>query len=234
MKRFLLKHKTWFAAVTLSSVAVLGFIGCGKSSSGGPVVQNPGLLGIAQNCNGMAGCMTASMGQALPKAGARLNYDDALDTGNNQARVMEIYLNMNTVQATGTPYGAGTMMNQFGYTVNGRELLMTYVGAVMVSGTLNVIGNVMGCNLPPGTYNLQQAQPGWYASGNLSVPLFISVNNGSPISIVLNNVGIQPGYFGMYGATALPGQQMQTGAIEATIAGAAIIPECNNATFRME
>ena len=221
-----------FGVSFLVLASTLGFTACGKKNNGGPQAQQAPLIGAANQCFG-GYCNGAASGQQLSKSLGRLTYDDSLDDSDrplNNNRLMELSLTVNILQnAQGAnSWGTGyrNPLNPVPSSMGGRELLHIYRGPVQVVGSLQVLGQVAGCNIPVGTYQIQPATMGSVGASHIWQSLIVMTPNGA-VTIDLDGVQI----------VGMPASSMVNNAVvhfDSFLFGLASIRECGNATFKME
>lgn len=225
MKSFVAKiKKLWWLEVFAVFVAAHAFVGCGKSGNNGTMTSGPGLSGISNNCVAY-GCFGAQAGQQIARAQGRLMHDDELDNSTNaaQSRLMEINLNINTWQSSNmNPYGS-----PMGVPMMGGNILATYSGPVHVSGQVQVAAPIIGCNIPQGNYQVQPQGPGTLTFGALTTLLGVNVNGGQGFTINVQGLSVMPANF-------VQGGISPQGFGDARLVGVVSIPNCDNATFRVE
>ncbi len=216
MKSFKFKiKKLWWIEGLIALLAALTFVACGKSGGGGVLASNPGQAGIANGCTAY-GCFGAQTGQQIARVQGRLSHDDELDnsTESAQNRLMEIGLSINTMSNMNS---MTSMMN-----LN----LMNYNGPVLVSGQIQVVAPIIGCNIPQGSYQVQSQGPSMLVGGTISGLLGVNVNGGQGFTINLRSVNVVPSNFVQGGFTQ--------GLNEARLVGFLSVPNCENASFKVE
>lgn len=223
----------WLIATGLLFTAS-SFLGCGKNNDGGPAAQNPGLIGISNNC-GPFGCFGATTGQQITTAVGGLNYDDNLDssTTSTQSRLMDLTLNINMWQTNnnGLMGAPSYPMAPNGLAFSGAQQLLSFFGPVQVSGQLNVLGTISECNIPQGTYNVQALRVGQLNYGSLTAPLSVNVNGGKGFTIMLEGINVVSNTMAPIGGSI--GVQNYNSS-QSRLYGLVRIPECKDSTFRVE
>ncbi|OQW53679.1 MAG: hypothetical protein A4S09_07180 [Proteobacteria bacterium SG_bin7] len=231
MKSF--KHrikKFWWLEAIVLLLAAHAFVACGKSGSGGVLASNPGMTGISNNCTAF-GCLALQKGPQIGRIYGQLFHDDELDSRENanRSKLMELSLDVNTRNNVNMTSGA--FLN-----------LMTYRGNVLVSGQVQVTAPIIGCNIPQGSYAVQSQQIGGMPMGSmgaiggldamlmlgsLTASLGVNVNNGQGFTINIQNIMLVPSNFVQNGVSS-------GGMNEARLVGFVTIPNCDNASFRVE
>lgn len=247
-----------FGFTFLAILSTLGFTACGKKNNGGPALQNPGPIGLANQCTG-GWCMGAASGQTLGRPVGRVYYDDNLDddsqpyhnqvnqnqmnqnpnTPNNQnnqqvyyngGRLMEITATINMWQTAQNTNMWGNAQNFNPYQRFGNSLSGQQLMYVYVGG-VQISGNVQVFQQPVGCH---------FTAGNYTLQ-----GNGV---IGMDNTWLQPD--AVLTATngtnqfrlVIDAMQVQTTqaitnnnqTYDAVLKGFVFIPECNDAKFRVE
>lgn len=235
-------QRAWTAlrvgALFVMVVSTLGFSACGKKNSGGSAARNQPLINPANQCSG-GFCFGAASGQQISKSLGRMQYDDNLDTldeptsqpnNNFNRRLMELSLTVNILQNVqgANTWGVGYVNpgNPVPSQMGGRDLLHVYRGPVQVHGTLSVNGQVAGCNIPVGTYQIQPASLGTVSESHIWQSVVASTPQGN---VTLDLDGVQ--IVGMP-ATSMINNTAVT--YDSFLYGIVTIRECNDASFRME
>lgn len=217
MKRFKynVKKLWWIEAIILLLVAH-AFVACGKSGNGGVLASNPGLAGYSNTCNSF-GCYNYQTGPQVSRSQGRITHDDSLDNSESAAqnRLMEMTVDINSINANGMGMGMAAL-NAF-----------TYNGDVRVSGQIQVTAPIIGCNIPQGTYSVQSQGRTSVWAGTLTGLLGVNVNGGQGFMIEMQAVNLIPANF-------IQGGVGQQGMNATRLEGVIKIPNCENATFRIE
>ncbi|MDZ4661359.1 MAG: hypothetical protein SGJ18_07025 [Pseudomonadota bacterium] len=231
------KHQTaWrtlkFGVSFLLLASTFGFTACGKKNSGGSQAQYNPLIGPANQCSG-GYCYGAASGQQIANSLGRMQYDDSLDDSDrplNNNRLMELSLKVNILQNSqgANSWGTGYMnpYNPVPSSLGGRDLLHIYSGPVQVTGSLQVLSQITGCNIPVGNFPIQPITMGSVSSSYIWQSLVANTPNG-PTTIDLEGVQI----------VGMPARSMVNNtavAFDSFLFGAVLIRECNNASFKME
>ncbi len=242
-----------FTVAFIAIASTLGFSGCGKKNNGGPALQNPGPIGLANQCTGGV-CFGAASGQTLGRAIGRLFYPDSLDQdedtnfssqnrnnslnnnqNNNQiqfngGRLMEITATINMWQTAQGTNRWGNVQNvtpyqRFGNTLSGQQLMYIYVGGVQISGNLQVFQQIAGCNFPTGNYALQgNGVIGMDNTYLQNGAILTATQNGYRISMLIDHLQVQ----------SMQAMTNNNQTYDAVLKGVVEIEECNNSSFKVE
>lgn len=175
-----MKTQTWkniFRAASvysLAAIATLFVAACGKSGDSaapmpvGPSIGHPTCATCAANTSFLAS------GAGRFYSGGQLSFELALELFGNSAT-------MGTNGAQPVPAGSAYYSQPMTY---------NYSGAISSQGTLTVV-NVpyLSCNIPPGTYQVQTVQPGYFGHGQSFGSMSMQAVGPTQLEIVIESWG---------------------------------------------
>lgn len=176
-----MKTQTWknifktASVYSLAAIATLFVAACGKSGdSAAPMPVGPGV--------GYPTCATCAANSSFLASGAGRFYASG---SLSFELALELFGNSQTMGTYGTqqPVPAGSAYYSQPMTYN-------YSGAISSQGTLTVV-NVpyMSCNIPPGTYQVQTTQPGYFGNGQSFGSMSMQAIGPAQLEIVIENWG---------------------------------------------